>query len=83
MIVLLTMFWLAHSWYPPLCCNGSDEGGDCHPVSCDSLTETKAGITWGQFHFTSDQIRASFDTHCHVCVGKTGITHCVFVQPTS
>ena len=73
----------AHSWYPPLCCNGTEEGGDCHPVPCDELVETKSGITWQGHNFNKEQVHPSFDRNCHVCVGPTGISHCVFVEPTS
>ena len=73
----------AHSWYPALCCNGTEEGGDCHPVACDSLAETKAGIQYGAVIFNKDQTRVSFDRNCHVCISKAGIPHCVFIQPTT
>ena len=73
----------AHSLYPPLCCNGTDVGGDCHPVLCDELVETRTGITWQGHDFTKEQIHPSFDRNCHACVGPTGVSHCVFVEPTS
>lgn len=77
----------AHSWYPAVCCNGSDMGGDCHPVPCDSITETPAGYDWTRFHFKPEQAHPSLDRDCHVCVGHyespTGtrdVPHCVFIQ---
>ena len=74
---------LAHDDYPLLCCNGTASGGDCHPVSCDSITETKDGAVWGKFKFSSGQIFSSFDLRCHICVSESGIPHCAFLQPTS
>lgn len=80
----------AHSWYPAICCSGSEEGGDCHPVPCDSLNETRNGIEWHGFRFKDDQVRPSQDKDCHVCVGHyespTGardVPHCVFIQPST
>lgn len=80
---LLAGIVLAHSWYPTLCCQGTEEGGDCHPVPCDELVETRTGVTWKGHNFNGDQIHVTIDRDCHVCVGKTGISHCVFVEPTS
>ena len=78
----------AHSWYPPECCNGSEMGGDCHPVACEELSEGNAGSwKWHQFNFTPAQVHPSQDKFCHVCVGhynyggvERDIPHCVFIQ---
>ena len=87
---MLSALILAHSWYPPLCCNGIGEGGDCHPVPCDSIVETRDGYEWQHLKFTGDQVHPSFDRDCHVCVGHynypTGpmnVPHCVFIQPSA
>ena len=82
MMVVLA-FILIHSWYPALCCNGSGDGGDCRPVPCDELVETERGVRWREVEFPREQVHPSLDRQCHVCIGPTGITHCVFVQPTS
>lgn len=46
------MVLLAHDapsgWtYPSGCCND----GDCKPIACDSITETKEGYDWNGLHF--------------------------------
>jgi hypothetical protein len=88
MLALMSTPAWCHQWYPALCCNGSDEGGDCHPVPCDELVENKSGIEWQGHQFRSDQIHVTLDRSCHVCVGhyhepERDIPHCVFVQPNS
>lgn len=72
--------------YPTFCCSKSD----CRPVKCDALVETREGIRFGVTIFKSDQVKASGDKQCHVCIGYTNDSdgrpttypHCVFVQPT-
>jgi hypothetical protein len=82
---------LAHSWYPPECCN---RDRDCHPVPCEEITLGKMGMYggywWrrgqpeGQF-FTARQHRWSQDDGCHVCISigetKTEIPRCIFTTP--
>ena len=81
-----------HSDYPPLCCNGTDTGGDCHPVACDSIVETREGYEWNGFKFNESQVHPSFNGECHACVstwhnlmtGKDSHNpHCIFIQPNS
>lgn len=89
----LTCSAMAHSWYPPLCCNGTKEGGDCHPVPCDSITETSKGYEWNHFAFTADQTHISLDKECHVCVGheywqgkpvgEPKYPRCLFILPNA
>ncbi len=74
--------------YPSGCCND----GDCKPIPCDSITETKDGYDWKGIHFNEKQVRPSGDQTCHVCVGKewtngmeTSVDkfpHCIFIQPS-
>ena len=69
-LLLAAAFLLVHDDYPPLCCNGTEDGGDCHPVPCDQITETKRGYEWHGFSFSTDQTHISFDKQCHACVGR-------------
>ena len=87
-----TFLLLVHSWYPAICCNGNDMGGDCRPVPCDSIVETRDGVEWEGYKFTSAQTLPSQDRNCHVCVstwhnmttGKDSHTpHCAFIQPST
>lgn len=87
-LALATVPASPHGWYPEICCNGSDEGGDCHPVPCDSITETRTGASWGGIQFSREQIHPTQDKNCHVCVGhysnpERDVPHCVFVQPST
>jgi hypothetical protein len=79
----LLAFILVHDDYPMHCCNGTDHGGDCHPVNCDSITETKQGYGWEKFHFRPDQAYPSFNRECHVCVFRGAAPLCIFIQPSS
>ena len=81
--LLLIGFLLVHDDYPPLCCNGTDRGGDCHPVDCDSITETKDGYDWGGFHFKPNSAFPSFNRSCHACVLRGIHPMCIFIQPSS
>jgi hypothetical protein len=80
---VLAALILVHSEYPPICCSGDKETGDCHPVDCDSIAETRDGYVWGKFHFTPDQARPSFDRQCHVCIFRKVAPQCIFIQPSS
>jgi hypothetical protein len=83
----------AHDSYPPLCCNGTEVDGDCHPIPCDQITETSKGYEWHGFTFNRDQTHLSFNKQCHVCVGRNywngeavgepKYPHCIFIQPTA
>ena len=76
---------LAHSWYPSECCNGSDVGGDCHPVPCSEITESWAegSLRWHKFTFMPSTIRDSLDSQCHVCaderISSEWRGYCVFL----
>ena len=78
----------AHSWYPIECCNGQD----CHPIACDSITETKEGHVWHGLLFEEAKVKASKDGQCHVCAGEeqqedgTSVPkypRCLFIKPSS
>ncbi len=76
----------AHAWYPKNCCHD----GDCHPVPCDELVETRYGIMWrGSVLFNAAQVKPSQDQYCHVCAKQqTGtlfpyLPLCAFIQPSS
>jgi len=76
----------AHSWYPKNC----RHDGDCRPVPCDELVETKNGIMWrGVALFNDAQVKASQDQFCHVCAKEQKGTLlpylplCAFIQPSS
>lgn len=91
-IALTTLFIitpvLAHDWYPPQCCNGDLENGDCHAVPCDQLTEQDKGeYSWKNYTFSRERVFSSQDAKCHVCVGngkpgggQDGYPYCVFIQ---
>jgi hypothetical protein len=93
-LVIVFALTLAHDapsgWHYPDGCCGGDE---CHPIPCDSITETKDGYVWKDLHFEESQARPSGDTTCHVCVGKEWINgaetpiekfpHCIFIQPST
>src|SRR6266699_3530962 len=62
-------YWIsyadAHDFYSNACCSGQD----CHPVECDELINGKdLSINWHKYNFTKDQIKASEDKRCHVCI---------------
>lgn len=85
-LMLVSSAAYSHSWYPHDCCHD----GDCHPVPCDELVETRYGIMWrGVVLFNDAQVKASQDQFCHVCAKKqTGtvlpyLPLCAFVQPSS
>ena len=93
MKALFAALILIHSEYPPLCCNGDAEIGDCHPIPCDQITETKDGYEWHGFFFTRDNTHLTFDKQCHACVGREywqgkpvgepRYPRCLFIQPTA
>ncbi len=83
MQLLAVVVILIHLQYPAICCNGDKETGDCHPVDCDSIAETKDGYDWQQWHFRPDQAHPSFDRQCHVCIFHQNSPQCVFIQPSS
>lgn len=89
-IVAIVLFgWTlaqAHDWYPPECCNGEHQGGDCRRVSAEDLEEADKGC-WvyrptGN-RFCGAQVRPSQDRYFHVCIGnKTwdkGKSYCAFI----
>lgn len=72
---------LAHDWYPPGCCHGTDVGGDCHPVACEELSEQNDGAwKWRGYTFSKDRVHPSQDKTCHVCVFHEVAPMCVFIQ---
>jgi hypothetical protein len=86
-LVLVSGAAYPHSWYPHDCCHD----GDCHPVPCDELVETRNGIMWrGVVLFNDAQVKASQDQFCHVCAkeqkGSSILPYlpiCAFIQPSS
>ena len=90
---LIAAIILIHSSYPPLCCSGDADTGDCHPVPCDQITETKDGYDWHGFHFSRDNTHVSFNQECHACVGheywqgkpvgEPKYPRCLFILPTA
>jgi len=86
MFLLLSSAAYPHSRYPKDCCYG----GDCRPVPCDELVETRNGLMWrGVVLFSDAQAKPSHDQHCHVCAKiqqGTVIPYlplCVFIAPSS
>lgn len=83
MILLAVM--LAHSWYSQACCGGSH----CHPVACTTLvTNSDGSVDWTGLHFAPEQVHASQDALCHVCVAYPAHTRgraplCAFVASTT
>ena len=77
----------SHSSYPHDCCHD----GDCRPVPCDELVETRNGIMWrGVVLFNDAQVKPSQDRFCHVCAKEQKgssilpfLPLCAFVQPSS
>ncbi len=86
-LMLVSSVAYSHSWYPHDCCHD----GDCRPVPCDELVETRNGITWrGVVLFNDAQVKASQDQFCHVCAkeqkGSSILPYlplCAFIQPSS
>lgn len=72
-LVLLAPPALAHSWYPPECCND----GDCRPVPCGEVSADQYGNpTWKGKLFR--HAHASQDGHCHVCLSEGAGYYCIF-----
>jgi hypothetical protein len=77
----------SHSWYPHDCCHD----GDCRPVPCDELVETRNGLMWrGVALFNDIQVQPSRDQFCHVCAkeqkGSSLLPYlplCAFIAPSS
>lgn len=61
-LILIAAFILVHDWYPNSCCGGVD----CHPVPCDSISETTDGYVYDGVHFTTAS--PSPDKQCHACI---------------
>jgi hypothetical protein len=86
-LILVSSAAYSHSWYPHDCCHD----GDCRPVPCDELVETRNGIMWrGVVLFNDAQVKASQDQFCHVCAkeqkGSSILPYlplCAFIQPSS
>lgn len=80
-LVLLVKYAVAHSWYDPQCCSGSD----CRPVSAEDVIETEKG--WKHLptgiEFTHDMVKPSKDRHFHVCIGNKpfdlGKPYCIYI----
>lgn len=59
---------VAHDWYPPDCCSGTD----CQPRPCHLLERLVDGgvrDTQTRARYRRDQVRPSEDGRCHVCTG--------------
>ena len=92
-MLIASALFLAHDGYSPLCCNGDETAGICHPIPCDQVTETTRGYEWHGFFFTEKMTHLSFDKQCHVCiapnywngepVGEPKYPRCIFIQPTA
>lgn len=85
-ITLFSTLCQAHSWYPYSCCGGQD----CHPVACESISETKDGYEYKSALGTVYKFKTaqpSLDNHCHVCISNEDsddyVTHCLFIQFSS
>lgn len=79
---------LSHSWYPPLCCNGTESGGDCMPVRCEDIYELEDGsLLYNNIIFNKDKIHPSIDSKCHACIGNKqhdkDKPYCIFIQMNS
>ncbi len=77
MPTLATLLLLAHSWYPPACCNGDEHGGDCHPVPCAEIHLDPSFPNQIEYHghaLSRDAVRQSPDGQCHVCLGGASNT---------
>jgi len=80
LLVILALLWFihpapAHSWYDLDCCHDND----CHQIdSCEELHEQPDGsYTWTdhnevKYTIRKDRVRASHDSHCHVCTMMYG-----------
>ncbi len=73
----------AHEQYPKECCNGNGASGDCYPVECGDIVETKTGYDYGKHHFEAFRARPSFNNRCHVCIYQGVLPLCVFIVPSS
>lgn len=85
----LTDLWSVHMHYDPACCNGTDIGGDCHPVSCEDIIEKGKSLFYHGWEFTASMIKPSQDGSCHVCITNefskdmTPVPHCIYVLQNS
>jgi hypothetical protein len=79
MRVLVAFAILAHLWYPPDCCGGNDDHGDCRPVPCKEISKYSDGLVWHRLYFDEKHRRVSPDTQCHVCARNDAYPFCVFI----
>lgn len=79
---------LAHEWYDPQCCGGSD----CHPVPCKEITQDPSTRWWRwtpaeqqgatpYYDFAPDKMKASPDGMCHACVTNYSAPMCLYMPP--
>lgn len=67
--VLFATSALAHSWYPPECCEYLQH---CRPVACDTITPGDHGsYLYEGLKFTKDMVHVAPDGKCHVCINST------------
>jgi hypothetical protein len=61
----------AHSWYPPACCSGDEDHGDCHRVATSKVSEVEGGYRVEGFKdvVPYKQVRPSQDADYHICEG--------------
>lgn len=73
-----TNLTLSHMNYDQECCGGKD----CHPISCDEISQDSSGYHWRNMTFRPDQVKASKDNHCHAC-HYIELPYCLYIQQTS
>ena len=70
---------LAHDWYEPQCCSGSD----CRRVPMEDLAEMDKGC-WKYLPtgavFCGSRVRPSQDRYWHVCINPNNIPYCAYIQ---
>jgi hypothetical protein len=72
--MLLTILLLAHSFYPPYCCNEQD----CRPVPCNEISFTTSHVIWRGLYGIKWATYLSPDGQCHVCTSSIAL-RCVFI----
>lgn len=76
--MLLALYLLAHSWYPPECCSDRD----CEPVPDGSVSRVQGGYQFeGQF-IPDATVRTGQDLRFHACKSPSGTLLCFF-RPTT
>ena len=79
-LMLLATGAMAHSWYDLSCCSDND----CHPIAdCSEIKEVDGGYEWQKVFFKRENLKASHDNQCHVCVLNDFAGLCLYMPMTT